>query len=218
MTEGHIEEPDRGWQVGLAVGGALAAVALGAGAVMQGVLWLWAPAVLSAGVAVLFVAYLVLKVPRLAFSAEGLTHDSGAQHRFWAWPDVGPFSLDVARGRGWRQTYVMCALTDEHHDLLLKNAGDATARIGTADIVVPLALLKCNRSEGAAQACVDRANDWREQYGAPAIEAPDDRAAAARLQRRIRWAQRRRVFTLAAVAAVVLLGFAALRLWQPGWF
>ncbi len=214
----QIEGPDRVWQAGLGAGGALVAVALGAGAVMQGVAWLWAPAVLSAGFAALLVTYLVLRVPRLVFSAAGLMHDSGARQRFWAWAEVGPFSLDVARGRGWRRTYVMCALTDEHHDLLIKNGGDASARIGNADIVVALALLKSNRSESAAQACVDRVNAWREQYGAPAIEAPDDRGAAVKLQRRMRWVQRRRVAVLAVLCVVVLGGFAGLRVWQPGWF
>lgn len=184
--------------------------AAGSVAVIEQLPWLWI--VVAAGVAgvVLFGVFIVRGVPALAFSADGLAHDSGARQRFWGWREVGPFSLDTVRGRGWRRTYVLCALTDARHDLLVKHGEPADVGIGNADILIALSLLRANRSEAAAQACAERLNSWRALYGAPEIEAAETPAAAARLRRQLSRGRWRRgavvvVLGLAVVAAALAL-------------
>ena len=210
--------PDKAWLYGVTVGLALVSAGAGGVAVMQHLPWLWvAVAVGSAGVA-LFITFIVRGVPRLVFSADGLAHDSGARARFWPWREVGPFGLDTVRGRGWQRTYVMCALTDARHDLLVKHGEPAEVGIGNADILIALSLLRANRSEAAAQACAGRANAWRALYGAPDVEAPDAPRAAALLARQLRRGQWWRGAVVVVLAIAVVAGLGLARWWWPGWF
>lgn len=217
-AEPEVHSADKAWLYGVTAVLALLSAGVGWAAVVEQLPWLWAIVAVGAAGVVLFAVFIVRGVPLLVFSADGLAHDSGARQRFWAWQDVGPFSLDTIRGRGWRRTYVLCALTDARYDLLTKHGEPADVGIGNADVLIALSLLKANRNEAAAQACAERINSWRALYGAPEVEAPDAPAAATRLRRQLRRGSRRRWALVVVVAIGVVAGMGFVRWWQPGWF
>lgn len=121
--------------------------------------------------------------PFLEFNPAGITLlPAAGQREQYRWSEVGELraSTQVIRGRHGSKSefHYLCAFTDLRHDLLQNGGHSEQPDYVNADIIIDLGMFPSGKSRETASALAERANVWRDAYGAPEIEVDSSTSEA----------------------------------------
>ena len=105
-------------------------------------------------------------LPQLQLTKTGITFKGVFGGRFYAWNDVGVFSVSVQHIKFNKFIYLV-AYSDITHDDISDGDNVTTADFSDADILIHLHPFKEGRNIQEARKLAVTFNEWREQYGTP---------------------------------------------------
>ncbi|MBL4906973.1 MAG: hypothetical protein JKX94_05925 [Sneathiella sp.] len=167
---------------------------------------IWGAVLICSAGAPVMLAVLILRIPKIELSCEGISYVALFRKKIWNWRDIGPFVSDIRQVQNISHHYI-CAFSDENHDLMQIHNQSIQPDYLIAEIVISLNLLPPGKNSETAAIFADKLNEWREKYGAPEIEVnhQNTKEAAAKFLKKIR--NRKIVYYVTVFVCVIIAAF-----------
>lgn len=121
-------------------------------------------------IAIVSIRQLLLGLPELQLSDDGIVFRDGLRTRTYKWDDVGPFAAHHFSSKG-TTVYSLLALSKVSHDAVTGGADEPEVSLSTSEISIDVSLLRHARPIEKTWDLADEINVWRRRYGLPKKDA-----------------------------------------------